>query len=135
MKAFECKMCGDCCYGEGGIFLEKEEEDGISKFLGISTADFLSRFCEERNGRIYVKIGEDNFCIFYEKGKGCAIHPVKPARCSLWPYYNANVNDEETWEMAKLACRGIDRECSFEEFVRQSKIFTRGKKSARSVKI
>ena len=22
MKAFDCKMCGDCCYGDGGIFLD-----------------------------------------------------------------------------------------------------------------
>ena len=114
-------MCGDCCYGEGGIFMSEEEQKRIAVFLEISTDDFLSRFCEDRNRRIYIKTGEDNFCIFYKRGKGCAIHPVKPARCSLWPYYNANVNDEETWDMAKLACRGINRECSFEEFVRQSK--------------
>jgi len=114
-------MCGDCCYGKGGIFMNEEEQKRIAVFLKISADDFLSRFCEERNGRIYAKTGEDNFCIFYQRGKGCAIHPVKPARCSLWPYYSANVNDEETYEMAKLACRGINRECSFEEFVRQSK--------------
>ena len=23
MRAFECKMCGTCCYGEGGIFVEE----------------------------------------------------------------------------------------------------------------
>ena len=121
MKAFECKMCGDCCFGEGGIFMDEKEQKRIAAFLEISADDFLSRFCEERNGCIYVKTGEDNFCIFYQRGKGCAIHLVKPARCSLWPYYNANINDEETWDMAKWACRGINRECSFEEFVRQSK--------------
>jgi Fe-S-cluster containining protein len=114
-------MCEDCCYGEGGIFMNVEERKRIAAFLKISSDDFLSRFCEERNGVIYVKTGEDNFCTFYQRGKGCAIHPVKPARCCLWPYYNANVNDKETWDMAKLACRGINRECSFEEFVRQSK--------------
>lgn len=113
-------MCGDCCYGEGGIFLEADEKERISRFLGINTADFMARFCESRNGRTYLTTGEDHFCIFYEKGKGCQIHPVKPARCALWPYYPANVNDKETWEMAKQACRGIDRKCSFEEFVRGS---------------
>ena len=121
MTTFDCKMCGDCCYGEGGIFLEDGEDERISRFLRVSLPEFLARFCERRNGRTYLTTGEDRFCIFYEKGKGCTIHPVKPARCSLWPYYPANVADRETWEMAKLACRGINPDCSFEEFVKESK--------------
>ena len=124
-------MCGDCCYGEGGIFLEEGEKERISRFLGIRTPDFLARFCEERNGRTYVTTGEDNFCIFYVKGSGCRIHPVKPARCALWPYYPANVNDKETWEAAKWACRGLSRECSFEDFVRESQSETQIKDTAR----
>jgi len=114
-------MCGDCCYGEGGIFLEDIEKERISRFLQVHLQDFLMRFCEDRNGRTYITTGEDHFCVFYEKGKGCRIHSVKPARCALWPYYPANVNDRATWEMAKLACRGIDREGSFEDFVKESK--------------
>ena len=114
-------MCGECCYGEGGIFMKTEEQTRIAKFLGLKFEDFLSKFTEERNGRIYAKVGVDNFCIFFKKGKGCAIHPVKPARCELWPYYPANITDRETWDNAKLACRGINRDCSFEEFVKESR--------------
>ena len=125
MKAFDCKMCGDCCFGEAGIHTDPEERKRIARFLGISEDDFLGRYCEERNGRIYLTTGEDKFCVFYKRNKGCAIHPVKPSRCSLWPYYRANVEDEETWEMAKSACRGISRECSFEEFVKESKTVER----------
>jgi len=121
MKAFDCKMCGDCCYGEGGIFLEEGEEKRIARFLGIRASDFLVRYCETRNHRTYLATGDDHFCIFYEKGRGCRIHPVKPARCALWPYFPANVNDREAWEEAKDACRGINRECSFEEFVREGR--------------
>lgn len=120
MAAFECRMCGDCCYGEGGIFLEEGEREKIARFLRIAPGEFLARYCEGRHGRIYLKTGEDHFCIFYEKGKGCLIHPVKPHRCSLWPYYPANVTDEATWKLAKLACRGIDPESSFEEFVKEA---------------
>jgi hypothetical protein len=31
------------------------------------------------------------------------------------------VKDADNWEMAKEACPGINPECSFEEFVNQSK--------------
>lgn len=121
MKAFECRMCGECCYGEGGIYLGENEQEKLARFLSIPSKDLFSLYLEERNGRVYVRVGEDNFCIFYEKGVGCAIHPVKPDRCSLWPYYPANIADEETWNMAKLACRGLNRECSFDDFLREAR--------------
>ncbi len=121
MKAFECLKCGDCCYGEGGIFVEDEEIKRIAGFLGITQEAFLSQHCEERHGRIYVKTGPDGFCIYHDAKNGCSIHPVKPERCALWPFYPAIVSDRENWEHAKDACPGINPYCPFEEFVRQSK--------------
>jgi len=120
MKAFECKMCGSCCYGEGGIFLTGEEKEKIARFMGISEKDFVHRYCETRHGRLYLKVGPDNYCIFYDQGRGCVIHSVKPGRCLLWPYYPAIVQDEETWEQAKDGCPGINPDSSFEDFVREA---------------
>ena len=121
MKAFECLTCGECCYGEGGIYVGEEEVKRISDFLGVSPEIFVSRFCEKRHGRLYIRTGQDGFCLYYDKEKSCLIHPVKPEICMLWPYYPAIVNDEETWEMTKNACRCINRDCPFEEFVRQAR--------------
>ena len=121
MKAFECQRCGECCYGKGGIFVEHDEIEGIGRFLGITSKEFLSRFCQEKHGRFWVKTGSDGFCIFFNKEKSCLIHPVKPKKCDLWPFYPAIVRDKENWEMARDACPGINRECSFEAFVRESK--------------
>jgi Fe-S-cluster containining protein len=121
MKAFECKMCGQCCYGKGGIIVEQEEIERIARFLVIAPKVFLARFCEKRNGHVYLGTGPDDFCVFFDQEKACLIHPVKPNICSLWPFYPANVNDKETWELAKYACPGINPDCSLEEFVRQSK--------------
>jgi len=114
-------MCGHCCYGEGGIFLEKGEIENIAGFLEMSVDSFLSRFCEEKVGRYQLKTGRDRFCIFFTKEKKCLIHPVKPKRCHLWPFAPAIVNDKENWEMAKDACPGINPDGSFDAFVRQSK--------------
>ena len=33
MKPFDCKMCGECCRGEGGVFVTAEELQRISSFL------------------------------------------------------------------------------------------------------
>ncbi len=121
MKAFQCQMCGNCCYGEGGIFLEQKEMENIAGFLETSIDSFLSRFCEKKLGRYQLKTGQDRFCVFFTKEKNCLVHPVKPKRCYLWPFTPAIVSDKENWDLAKDACPGINPDCSFDTFVRQSK--------------
>jgi uncharacterized protein len=120
MKAFECRLCGACCYGEGGIFLAENEGRRIADFLGISVEIFLQQHCETRHDRVYLRVGEENYCIFYDQEKKCGIHPVKPGRCSLWPYYPALVRDRENWELAMDACPGINPDASFEDFVKEA---------------
>jgi Fe-S-cluster containining protein len=115
-------MCGTCCYGEGGITLQQNEIRRISVFLGIDQNSFLSGYCEKRNGRLSVKTGVDGFCVFYGGEGKCLIHPVKPGICSLWPFYPAIVKDRDAWEIAKAACPGINPDCPFDEFVKQSVI-------------
>jgi len=120
MKAFECKMCGTCCFGEGGIYLQKEERDRIARFLDMTPESFEARFCRKKNGRLYITTGPDKFCIFFDKEKQCLIHPVKPRPCYSWPFFPANIKDEDSWKLAQDACPGINPNCTFEEFVKQS---------------
>lgn len=121
MKAFECKQCGTCCYGEGGIRLDEGEAGAIAGFLGIPLERFFSDYCETRNGRVYIRCGDDGFCIFYDRERQCLIHPVNPRVCSLWPFYPAILKEEENWRLAQDACPGINPDCPFEEFVNQAK--------------
>jgi uncharacterized protein len=119
MKPFECHMCGECCYGEGGIFMSDEETGRIARFLRLSRERFVAAYCETRHGRLYISTGKDGFCLFHEKGKGCAIHPVKPRRCEIWPFYEPLLRDEENWRMAMDACPGLNHQASYEDFLRQ----------------
>jgi Fe-S-cluster containining protein len=121
MKAFECKQCGTCCYGEGGVPVESGEIERIACFLALTPDSFIQQYCQEKHGRLYIVSGADGFCVFYDPGKRCRIHAVKPGPCSLWPFYPALLKEKENWEMAKDACPGINGDCSFEDFVRQSK--------------
>ena len=119
-KAFDCRMCGDCCFGKGGIIVKPAETDKISQFLGLTPESFESEYCIEMNGELSIITGKDGFCIFYNKEKQCLINAVKPDICSLWPFFPANIEDEDCWDLAKNACPGINTECSFEDFVKQS---------------
>ena len=92
----------------------------IGRFLGIDEEAFLARYCETRHGKTYVACGPDGFCVFFEKGTGCLVHPVKPARCALWPFFPEIVRNRHAWEMAKEACPGMGGECTFEELDRKS---------------
>ena len=121
MKPFECKMCGECCYGKGGIKVSDTEINRISGFLKITPGSFKSKFCEHRNNHLSIKAGEDGFCFFFDQEKACLIHEVKPEICSLWPFYEANLNDEFNWRLAKEACPGINDDFTFEEFVKQGR--------------
>ncbi len=121
IKAFECKQCGACCRGEGGIYVESDEAEAIPRFLGISPADFLSKWCFLRHGRHYIVTGGDGFCAFFDRERQCTIHPVKPRPCARWPFYDALLRDPDNWDMAKDACPGINKSCSFEEFRSQSR--------------
>jgi Fe-S-cluster containining protein len=122
-------MCGECCYGRGGIFLENGEAEKVAEFLGVGLSDFLADSCERKNQRLYLKTGSDEFCIFFDSKKGCLIHSVKPQRCLLWPFFPAILAEEQNWEMAKDACPGISRDCTFEEFVKQSAKRTRNNRT------
>ena len=120
MKPFECKRCGTCCYGEGGISVEDAEIEKISAFLGLFPHTFVETCCVQKHEKTYVACRPDGFCLFCASDGGCRIHPVKPKPCSLWPFYPALLGDRENWESAKDACPGINPNCSFEDFVRQS---------------
>ena len=120
MLAFECKKCGTCCYGKGGIFVRDDEIERIADFLGIDPSSFVSRFCNEKYGRFSIKSGEDGYCVFFDKERQCTIHPVNPTPCSSWPFYDALLKDSDNWDSAKDACPGINPDCSFEDFLRQA---------------
>ena len=121
MKAFECKKCGECCYGEGGIPLQPGEIERIADFLGLTVESFIALHCEQRHGRLYVRSASNGYCGFFDEGQQCRIHPVKPRPCSLWPFYPALVKDRANWNHAKEACPGINPDASFEDFVKAAK--------------
>jgi uncharacterized protein len=120
VKAFECKQCGACCFGEGGISVDSAEAERIAGFLGITRESFLSTYCYSTHGRVYIGTGQDRYCIFYHPERQCIIHPVKPGPCTLWPFYPALLRDRDAWDLAKDACPGLKPDSTFEDFLRQS---------------
>lgn len=120
-KVFECKRCGECCKGLGGIYLGIDELFKISSGLRIGIHSFLKNYCEISSGKIRVKPNKDGYCIFYNQHKKCTIHLFKPAICARWPFFPANIEDKHSFEIAKSACPGIKRSITHAEFVEAAK--------------
>lgn len=118
MQAFDCKMCGHCCEGRGGIILAERDLARITAFMGLSAADFTREYAERRNGKLVIRAGTDGYCVFFKAGEGCGVHPGKPDVCRAWPFFRGNLTDSISLDLARDYCPGIG-EVDFEEFRRQ----------------
>lgn len=119
MNAFDCKRCGHCCDGAGGIILSDKDVARLAAWLQLSAEEFLARHAEEKSGKRRLKSREDNYCVFFDQG--CSVHEAKPDVCRAWPFFKGNLEDAVSWKLAQDYCPGINAEASFAEFVEEGR--------------
>lgn len=117
--AFDCRMCGRCCMGKGGIVVSGKDLKRLCAHLACGPEDFENRYGQRRNGKMYIRSDETGCCLFFQKGIGCGVHAAKPDICRAWPYFRGNLVDSESLELAKGFCPGISREQSHGDFVKE----------------
>ncbi len=117
--AFDCQMCGECCQGSGGIVATLKEQQRVAHFLEMDMSEFQKLYVQRKGDKFFIRNNDQGWCIFFESGNGCTVHPAKPRTCRAWPFFRGNLMDESSFEMAKGFCPGIDPDADFEEFVRQ----------------
>lgn len=116
-SVFECKKCGQCCAGKGGIVMTYKEIERIANFLKVSLEVFVEKYTYQNNNKVKLKSQENNYCIFFQNGEGCLIHSVKPDVCQAWPFFKGNLEDEISFSLARQGCEGINPRCEFKDFV------------------
>jgi hypothetical protein len=114
-RVFDCRQCGDCCRGVGGILVTAAELTALAAFLGLSEAECRGRYLVDTAMGLQVA-APDGACIFLA-GPRCGVHPVKPRICREWPFLAALVLHADEFEQAKGACPGLDADCPHEAFV------------------
>lgn len=119
VKAFECRMCGHCCKGEGGIVMAPKDQNRLAEHLGLSLKDFLEKYTRTSGSKILLITGDDEYCIFFKQGVGCGVHPGRPDICRAWPFFKGNLIDPMSWEMIQEYCPGVRPEAGHAEFRRQ----------------
>jgi len=119
MKAFECKMCGECCKGRGGIRVVEDEIKAMARYLKLKEEEFIKRYCVKRRGNYYIKEKEDLSCIFLDRNGKCLVHPCKPLPCKLWPYWRGLLNSKLDWQALMSFCPGLNKDAPYELFVKE----------------
>lgn len=114
--AFECVECGACCAGpdEGYVWVTDEDIVAIARHLEISEEQVRRKYVRRACGRLsLIEEATSNDCIFLRtrgpEARGCAVYPVRPAQCRTWPFWPSNLQSPDTWAIAQIKCRGINR--------------------------
>ena len=122
-SVFNCRMCGHCCEGKGGIIVSPTDLPRLAAHLGLPPETVVERFCERVGGKIKIRSGADGYCVFFHQGKGCGVHEGKPSICRAWPFFRGNIEDAASLSMAKEFCPGIEESAKHEDFAREGRAY------------
>lgn len=118
-SVFDCRMCGHCCEGKGGIIVSSHDLRRLCAHMSLSAEEFERSWGERWGGKLHIRCGEDGKCVFFKEGSGCSIHEAKPDICRAWPFFRGNLVDAESYMLARDFCPGISVTESHAEFRRQ----------------
>jgi hypothetical protein len=88
------------------VYLTESDLASIARFLRMTPADFESRFVYRTRHRLRLRTPRDKQCRF-NVGNACAIHPVKPAQCRLFPFWPELLESRREWKATAKWCPGI----------------------------
>lgn len=106
---FSCKSCGTCCKEKGYVFFNKSDISKASKYLGITSLIFISKYLDYDDSLGYhIKVDYENRCNFLDKNDKCLIHKVKPTQCKTFPYWKEYTDKNGNLILGKFnrPCKG-----------------------------
>lgn len=107
---FRCTRCGNCCTGAPGyVWVNDEELTAIAEFLGEPDNVVQGIHTRKVGRKRSLREKNNGDCVFYERGRGCTIYPVRPRQCRTWPFWESNVATPEAWERTCEVCPGSGR--------------------------
>ncbi|MBV6432482.1 MAG: hypothetical protein IANPNBLG_02624 [Bryobacteraceae bacterium] len=104
---FTCvRGCTNCCEQKGWVYLTEQDLRNAAAFLSLTPEAFEKRYVYRTRRRLRLRKPRGAQCHFLVPG-GCAIHPVKPAQCRLFPFWPELVEDRDEWNRTGKYCPGI----------------------------
>jgi Fe-S-cluster containining protein len=95
------------------VRVDAERVRAMAAHLGMGEAGFRSRYVAVGGERLVEGLG--GRCVFLEEHRsaagplqaGCAVYPVRPARCRSWPFWPELRDDAVQRAAAERLCPGI----------------------------
>jgi uncharacterized protein len=104
---FRCTRCGNCCTGAPGfVWVDDAEIAAIAQFRNQSVEEVIGFYTRRARGQLSLRERANGDCVFYEKGEGCTIYPVRPRQCRTWPFWKSNIATPEAWQRTCEVCPG-----------------------------
>ena len=122
---FTCTQCGDCCTGEPGhVWVDDADLVAIAEFRGEPVEEVRGLYTKKGIRGLSLREKLDGDCVFFERGKGCTIYPVRPSQCRTWPFWESNLATPADWDKTCSICPGSGRGelIPAEEIVKRSKV-------------
>lgn len=107
---FTCTQCGNCCTGAAGVvWISDDEVAALARHLGEPVEEARARYTYAIGHRRSLKEFSDGDCIFYRRGVGCTVYPVRPAQCRTWPFWDSACDTPAAWEETCQGCPGAGK--------------------------
>ena len=106
---FECQPgCTVCCQQKGFVYLTEQDLPLIAHYLGMTPQDFEKRYVYRTRNLRRLRTPRVTRCHFLRL-EGCAIHPVKPTQCRIFPFWPELVESARQWHRTGSWCPGIGK--------------------------
>lgn len=106
---FACTRCGNCCRGEGYVWVDADAISGIADHLAMPTETFTREFVRRVGDRFSLVDKPNLDCVFWDSQEGCQIYPVRPTQCGTFPFWKDHLQTRGAWEAASSECPGMNR--------------------------
>jgi len=110
---FECSRCNRCCGGQPGyVWLSRADVISMSNYLAISIQDFIRSYCRFVDVGIQVTLSlkeKDPFDCIFLSSEGCQIYEARPIQCRTYPFWEAIIANESSWNAESKECPGIGK--------------------------
>ena len=109
---FQCQGSSNCCVSRGSygyVYLSEKDINRLSKFMKLSTGNFIKLYCDMTDGYNHLKeINKNGECQFLINKK-CTVYKARPNQCRTWPFWKENMNAKKWNNEIKKFCPGVGK--------------------------